>query len=72
LRVPKSGVLPDLGIGLCLRQTPETAASMPQHPCRSIRGYVFYRKVEKVKEVRLFQNYRQQGKKEGGSRGLAL
>jgi hypothetical protein len=39
LRVPKSGVLPDFGIGVCLRQTPsirrwriamETAASMPQ------------------------------------------
>jgi hypothetical protein len=38
LRVPKSGVLPDFGIGVCLRQTPsirrwriamETAASMP-------------------------------------------
>jgi hypothetical protein len=39
LRVPKSGVLPDFGIGVCLQQTPsirrrriamETAASMPQ------------------------------------------
>jgi hypothetical protein len=38
LRVPKSGILPDFGIGVCLRQTPsirrwriamETAASMP-------------------------------------------
>jgi hypothetical protein len=41
LRVPKSGILPDFGIGVCLRQTPsirqwriamETAASMPRAP----------------------------------------
>jgi hypothetical protein len=46
LRVPKSGVLPDFGIGVCRRQTPETAASMPQIP-----QLIFYRKVEKVEEV---------------------
>jgi hypothetical protein len=41
LRVPKSGILPEFGIGVCLWQTPsirqwriamETAASMPQAP----------------------------------------
>jgi hypothetical protein len=48
LRVPKSGVLPDFGIGVCLRQTPsirrrriamETVASMPL-------VQALYRKVE--------------------------
>jgi hypothetical protein len=65
LRVPKSGILPDFGIGVCLRQTPSIRRWRIASNCRFAaitsgnsgihaaypRGKFFNREVEKVKEV---------------------